>query len=48
MNKKWTMGRTEVYRWIRGVEDHPLTVLALPDGTLTGNIEEMDELVRNA
>ena len=30
------------------MEDCPLTVLARPAGTLTGNIKEMDELVRNA
>ena len=42
------MDDEEVYRWIREVEDRPLTGLARPDGTLTGNIEEMDELVRNA
>ena len=45
MNRKWTTRRKEVYCWIRGVEDRPLTVLARPNGTLTGNIEEMDELV---
>ena len=48
MNKKWTTRRKEVYRWIRGLEDRPPTVLARPDGTLTGNIKEMDGLVRNA
>ena len=48
MNKKWTTGRKEVYHWVRGVEDRPLTVLARPDGTLTGNIKEMDGLVRDA
>ena len=45
MDKRWTTRRTEVYRWIQGQEDRPVTVLARPDGTLMGNVREMDELV---
>ena len=44
----WQDGGAQTYRWCKGEESERANMITRPDGSLTCDADEMDELVRNA
>ena len=48
MDKAWAENTSLVYRWLKQDYSPPLVVLTRPDGSLTGDLQEMDTLLQDA
>ena len=48
LESAWISKPSKVYAWCKGVNKSAVTMISRPDGTLTGNLEEMDALLQNA
>ena len=44
----WSQKQGDIYRWIRDHADAPLHMVRKGTGELTANIQEMDEVIREA
>ena len=48
VREDWIGKKSGTYKWCKNVQSERTTLLERPDGTLTGNCQEMDELLREA
>ena len=48
MDKAWAENTNLVYRWLKQDYNPPLVMLSRPDGSLTGDLREMDSLLQGA
>ena len=48
MAEQWSSTKTGVFKWCKGEEQQRVALVQKPDGHLTGNASEVDELLRKA
>ena len=48
MAEDWEKGGAGTFRWCKGMSDEAAVLLQRPDGSLTANAQEADELLRAA
>ena len=48
MRHDWFQSRRQVFQWLRNEPFSSVSLIRRPDGTLTGNLQEIDQLVQDA